>query len=90
SMVEFKALYFASARDAAQDKAFEILQIADKQPATMASALECIKVTYPKMKSVLESAMIALNERYCDKDDMASIEIKDMDTVAIIPPVSGG
>ncbi|KAJ2064141.1 hypothetical protein GGI17_001186 [Coemansia sp. S146] len=80
-MVEFKALYFASARDAAQDKAFEILQIADKQPATMASALECIKVTYPEMKSVLE---------YCDKDDMARIEIKDMDTVAIIPPVSGG
>ncbi|KAJ1900743.1 hypothetical protein LPJ71_005766, partial [Coemansia sp. S17] len=52
-MVEFKALYFASARDAAQDKPFEKLQIADEQPATLASAVECIKATYPEMKPVL-------------------------------------
>ncbi|KAJ2417633.1 hypothetical protein GGI10_000038 [Coemansia sp. RSA 2530] len=81
-MVEFKALYFASARDAALGKQSEILQVAGNHP--------CIKATYPKMEPVLTSAMVALNETYCDQDDMASTEVKDRDTVAIIPPVSGG
>ncbi|KAJ2806149.1 hypothetical protein H4S07_003872, partial [Coemansia furcata] len=72
------------------DKSFETLRVADKEPATLASAIECIKAKYPKMESVLESAMVALNEGYCDKDDMTNIGIKDMDTVVIIPPVSGG
>ncbi|KAJ1825036.1 hypothetical protein LPJ60_000251 [Coemansia sp. RSA 2675] len=89
-MVEFKALYFASARDAALGKQSEILQVAGNQPVTLAAAVECIKATYPKMEPVLTSAMVALNETYCDQDDMASTEVKDRDTVAIIPPVSGG
>ncbi|KAJ2492974.1 hypothetical protein IWW37_000978 [Coemansia sp. RSA 2050] len=89
-MEKFRALYFASARDAAQGKQSEILEVADKQPATLAAAVERIRAAYPRMEPVLKSAMVALNEKYCDQDDMASTEIKDKDTVAIIPPVSGG
>ncbi|KAJ2742445.1 hypothetical protein GGI20_004480 [Coemansia sp. BCRC 34301] len=80
-MVQFKAFYFASAREAAQDRASETLQLADGKPATLASAIECVKAKYPKMELVLESAMVALNEGYCDKDDMASIAIRSSDTM---------
>ncbi|KAJ2578977.1 hypothetical protein GGH95_003353 [Coemansia sp. RSA 1836] len=89
-MVEFITLYFASARDAAEGKVSEILKVADEKPATLALAVECIQAKYPKMELVLRSAMVALNEDCCDKDDMASVAIKSSDTVAIIPPVSGG
>ncbi|KAJ2898242.1 hypothetical protein GGI21_001401 [Coemansia aciculifera] len=89
-MVEFKILYFATARDAALDKSSETLEVDDGRPATLASAVECITAKYPKMRAVLESAMVALNEDYCDKDNMSNIKLKSSDTVAIIPPVSGG
>ncbi|KAJ2002491.1 hypothetical protein GGI02_004232 [Coemansia sp. RSA 2322] len=89
-MVEFKVLYFASARDAAHNIESETMELDDEKPATLASAVERIMAVHPEMKAVLEHAMVSLNEEYCEQDAMADVELKPKDTVAIIPPVSGG
>jgi sulfur-carrier protein len=55
-----------------------------RAPITIRELKKELQETYPDLK--LENSMIAVNEEYA-ADDM---EIKDDDTVAFIPPVSGG
>ncbi len=45
-----------------------------------------LKGRYPELSDLLDSLRFAVNEEYVDED----YHIKDEDTVAIIPPVSGG
>lgn len=41
---------------------------------------------YPNVKDIINNSMFAVNEQYVDNNYL----LKDEDTVAIIPPVSGG
>ncbi len=48
--------------------------------------LEALKNEYPRLAKTIECSFIALNEVYVDRD----APLKEGDTLAIIPPVSGG
>ncbi len=55
-------------------------------PADVADAWDKIKTRFPNLEKFERSALFAVNEEHARKDD----PLKDGDTVAIFPPVSGG
>ena len=54
--------------------------------ATVNDALSELSAKHEIIKSMRNSLAIAINEQYCN----TNAEIKDGDTLALIPPVSGG
>lgn len=77
-----KVLYFSSVKDKLGIQSEEI----EFKGNTIADLKHFLAEKYPQIKENLEKVMFAVNEEYADP----SINLKDGDTVAIIPPVSGG
>ena len=50
--------------------------------------LQKLLATYPRVKEVINSCVLALNQEYLDS--AAPQQLKDGDEVAVIPPISGG
>lgn len=55
-------------------------------PATAANAWEELKRQFAELERFERSALVAVNEEHADRNH----PLKDGDTVAIFPPVSGG
>ena len=53
---------------------------------TVRDAVNHLRNAYPKAEPYLEQLQIAVNEEYCKPDR----QLKEGDTLAFIPPVSGG
>ena len=77
-----KILYFSQIKDLI-GKNEEIIEFSGE---TVRDLIEVLSQKYPNVKEVLNKSMFAINENY-EKTDFV---LKDDDTVAIIPPVSGG
>lgn len=75
-----KILFFAHLRDEAGHESVEI-EAAGK---TVAELKQIIAEQYGVQK--LDTSMAAINEEFSSNDEV----IKDGDTIAFIPPVSGG
>jgi len=78
-----RLLLFARARDLIGK---ESIDFSCDTPTTVRNLRGRLTETYPKLKSLLESAAIAVNEVYATDETL----IRNDDTVAVIPPVSGG
>ena len=57
-----------------------------RQPATAASAWAEVKRTFPSLTGFERNALFAVNEEHARMEH----PLKDGDTLAIFPPVSGG
>jgi len=75
-------LFFGIAKDLAETSSSE-LEI--EKEISVLQFKEVLKSNYPKLKNI-SSYAIAVNEEYAND----SLTIKNNDTIAIIPPVSGG
>lgn len=75
-----KVLFFAHLRDAVGEESIEM----DASGKTVAEIKQEIAQKYDIQK--LDSVMTAVNEEFAGNDD----RIKDGDTIAFVPPVSGG
>ena len=75
-------LFFGIAKDLAETSSSE-LEIENELKVLQFK--EVLKSNYPKLENI-NSYAIAVNEEYADD----SLTIKKNDTIAIIPPVSGG
>ncbi|WP_026210625.1 molybdopterin converting factor subunit 1 [Flexithrix dorotheae] len=80
--MEVNILAFGIAREI-MGKQNLVLEIPNQ--STVKELLEIIEMQFPKLKD-LASMTIAINEEYVKEER----EIKAMDEIAIIPPVSGG
>ena len=80
--MELKVLYFGVSRDQTK-KDEEGLRV--EKNLTAGELKKKLMSMYPKMDDV-QSFALAVNESYADDNLM----LKEGDTVAIIPPVSGG
>ncbi len=76
-----RVLYFSIVREKLK-KDHEDLNFS----GTVKELKELLKNQYPQLSDLLERVKFAINEEYVDE----SFHIKEGDTVAIIPPVSGG
>lgn len=89
-MVQVKVLFFASAREAAGDISTANLEL-DATDANTGSLRQKLAELYPGLASMVqdeENLTLALNEEYVTSGQI--IPLKDGDTVALIPPISGG
>ncbi len=81
--MKIKVLYFSSIKDKLKKKE-DILDITEN--TTLEDVISLLKEKYPEIAESLDKSMFAVNEEYADKDKI----LKEGDTVAVIPPVSGG
>ncbi len=81
--MKVKVLYFSSLKDRLKISN-EIIDINEK--TTVRSFLQILKERYPQFEKNFDNVMIAVNEEYANPDQI----LNDGDTVAVIPPVSGG
>ena len=75
-------MYFGVSRDQT-DKDEELLTLSDS--ITAGELKKRLKQMYPTLEDI-QSFALAVNESYADDE----LELKEGDTIAIIPPVSGG
>lgn len=82
-MPTIKILFFAAAADAVGAAQLELDSSGN---ASVGNLLDGLAASYPACREVLERSAVAVNERYA----LRSMSISPGDTIAIIPPVSGG
>ncbi len=81
--MKIKILYFSSIKDKLK-KSSEELNV--PQGISVNDLVLILKDRYPHIGDILDRTMIAVNEEYVSGD----YTIQENDTVALIPPVSGG
>lgn len=81
--IKIKVLLFGACRETAGVNEFGCELTA---PATAASAWTAIKQQFAELERFERSALVAINEEHARMDQT----LKDGDTLAIFPPVSGG
>ena len=81
--MRIKVLYFSSIKDKIGITS-ENIKIAEN--STVSDLIKLLSEKYPQIKDSLKNSMFAVNEEYASIEQ----ELKEGDTVAIIPPVSGG
>eukprot|EP01082_Thalassiosira_pseudonana_P016301 g14842.t1 g14842 contig90:567552-568099(-) len=93
SPITLKVLFFASAREAVGGASSISLELTADGDAPLDTKLLRSKLAslYPKLASLVqdkENLTLALNEEYVPMDEVWLL--KNGDTVALIPPISGG
>lgn len=81
--IKIKVLLFGACRETAGVSEIDCELTA---PATAASAWAAIKQQFAELERFERSALVAINEEHARMDQT----LKDGDTLAIFPPVSGG
>jgi molybdopterin converting factor subunit 1 len=81
--MQVKVLLFASLREAAGASQLELTL---PERAKGGAVLEALAQRLPERKGLLDRSALAINEVYASFDT----GLEDGDTVAVIPPVSGG
>ena len=76
-------LFFGACREAINTSESSLELVA---PATVASTFAALREQYPLLENFGNSLLFAVNEEHSRADD----PLKDGDTLAIFPPVSGG
>jgi molybdopterin converting factor subunit 1 len=88
--IKIHVLFFASAREAAGDISDTTIELTSTQ-ATTSGIREKISQIYPGLASMVldeDNLTLALNEEYVLSGQ--DLPLKDGDTIALIPPISGG
>ncbi|MBI2485981.1 MAG: molybdopterin converting factor subunit 1 [Deltaproteobacteria bacterium] len=83
SKIKITIKFFASIRDAVGKREKTLLL---PEGSNVDYVLEDLKNQYPQIAKMIDCSFIALNEEYALQHTL----LKEGDTLAIIPPVSGG
>ena len=89
-VVTVKILFFASAREAAGNISKTSVELTIDEANTQSLRIK-LATMYPNMADMVrdeDNLTFALNEEYLTRGEI--LPLKDGDTVALIPPISGG
>jgi len=89
-VVRIQVLFFASAREAAGGVSKTSLEL-NADEANTQSLRQKLALLYPGLASMVqdeENLTLALNEEYVTSGKI--LPLKEGDTIALIPPISGG
>ncbi len=89
-VIKIRVLLFASAREAAGDTSEIIVELSE-QEATTKELRQKLSELYPRLAAMVqdeENLTLALNEEYVTSFQV--VRLKEGDTIALIPPISGG
>lgn len=89
-MITIQVLFFASAREAAGNISSATVELSTDQANTQLLRKKLAE-TYPGLATLVldeSNVTLALNEEYVTPDQI--LPLKTGDTVALIPPISGG
>jgi molybdopterin converting factor subunit 1 len=90
SFLKIHILFFASAREAAGDISTTTIELSSNQ-ATTKGIRQYLSELYPRLADMVldeDNITLALNEEYVIRGQ--DLPLKDGDTIALIPPISGG
>lgn len=89
-VITIKVLFFASAREAAGNISETTIQLEDASTTTTTTGIRhALANLYPGLADMVldeTNLTLALNEEYVTQE----MPLKDGDTIALIPPISGG
>jgi molybdopterin converting factor subunit 1 len=88
--INIQVLFFASAREAAGNVSTTTMELT-KEEATTAGLRKKLSELYPGLASMVQdedNLTLALNEEYVTSGQV--LPLNEGDTVALIPPISGG
>ncbi|RWS09578.1 molybdopterin synthase sulfur carrier subunit-like protein [Dinothrombium tinctorium] len=88
SDVQIKLLLFAAAKERANGECERWLRLASKWRNDHELRDYICTQSLPALNEMKSTLALAINEEYCVNCD--SIELKNGDTVALIPPITGG
>ncbi|HKX32287.1 MAG TPA: molybdopterin converting factor subunit 1 [Blastocatellia bacterium] len=83
SSIEITVLLFGACREAA---GVSELKLELASPSDAAGAWDALKERFPSLERFERSALVAINEEHARRNQ----PLRDGDTLAIFPPVSGG
>src|SRR5262252_7911037 len=83
SEINVTALLFGQAREWAGSSSINLVI---ETPATVERAFEKLRSMHPRLGEMQRSLLFAVNEEYAGLDH----PLADGDTIAVLPPVSGG
>ena len=84
-MPSIRILFFAKAKDLLKQSEAEIDLPSE---LTINQLFEAIEHQWPELQKFKRTFAIALNEEYLDLD--STVSLQPQDTLAVIPPISGG
>ena len=84
-MPSIRILFFAKAKDLLKQSEAEIDLPSE---LTINQLFEAIEHQWPELQKFKRTFAIALNEEYLDLDSTVTLQAQD--TLAVIPPISGG
>jgi len=85
--VTVEILFFAKAKEIVRKSSGELTLIS---PATPSQILRQVEASFPDLKTLGRTFVLALNEEYLAAESEEQLEVKPTDQLAVIPPISGG
>ena len=84
--VKVSVLFFAKVREITNENSIDI-EFTSKQK--LSDIINQIIELYPSLKQLQNNLIIALNQNYIDNLE-ETLNLKEGDEIALIPPISGG
>ena len=86
TQVEITVLFFAKSRELVKKESTQLTVIS---PLSYTELKQQLTQFFPQLIPIQESFILALNQEYL-RVDQGLLELSSADTIAVIPPISGG
>ena len=86
TQVEITVIFFAKSRELVKK---ESAQLFVNTPLSYTELKQQLTQFFPQLIPIQESFILALNQEYI-RADQGLLDLSSVDTIAVIPPISGG
>lgn len=86
TQVEITVIFFAKSRELVKK---ESAQLSVNTPLSCTELKQQLTQFFPQLIPIQESFILALNQEYI-RADQGLLHLSSVDTIAVIPPISGG